>query len=583
MKQILKTTLASALLLSLLLSGCCLSEGELLPYQSKAKRWTYVAFGRAPWTKEGEKQPVLWRVLAVNGEKALLLSDKLLFAARIDGARDAFPGWPASELFAYLNGAFLRDTFSPAEQAALLPQDDGGLVSLPEVDDLRNTAYGFINDNTRRAQGTAYAQQNGLQVYWGGRKESPYWTRTPSPNHMNAHRRVMNGGKLGYLNVGEEELGVRPLILVSLKGLTVLSGAGTEEDPYRFDLPEDEAGAGEEPPVSAEETAQAGPDAEAPAAEMPDESPAAPAENAPAGAGQAASLYADRFPALTDEGFLPAGQPAFSYADEEEGLWLYASADLRIEIVRKTDTTVRSKPKRWLEADIYTREGSGEFLRTYYNGGDPRTKKLAETAQIARENNLVFALNTDWYYYRVLRNAKKRVMTVGVVLRGGEVFYDDPPKKASSSIPNRDILAIYSDGDMEVYDFNGAGAEELREKGAWDTLCFGPVLLRDGEVTEQTKAISARQAGNPRSGVGMVEKGHYVAIMVEGRTKLSDGCQLTYLAELFRLKGCRIAFNLDGGGTASMIFMGQYLNENTYSAQNRQQNEVLGIGQMEAP
>ena len=76
----------------------------------------------------------------------------------------------------------------------------------------------------------------------------------------------------------------------------------------------------------------------------------------------------------------------------------------------------------------------------------------------------------------------------------------------------------------------------------------------------------------------MVTPGHYVAIMVEGRTKKSVGCRLDYLADLFLQKGCRVAFNLDGGGTSSMIFMGVYLNENTYGAQNRLQNEVLGIG-----
>ena len=76
----------------------------------------------------------------------------------------------------------------------------------------------------------------------------------------------------------------------------------------------------------------------------------------------------------------------------------------------------------------------------------------------------------------------------------------------------------------------------------------------------------------------MIEKGHYVAIMVEGRTKKSVGCKLTYLADLFARKGCQVAFNLDGGGTSSMIFMGVYLNENTYAAQNRLQNEVIGIG-----
>ena len=288
--------------------------------------------------------------------------------------------------------------------------------------------------------------------------------------------------------------------------------------------------------------------------------------------------YASLFPDLTEEGFLPPESEEFSFADAEKGLWLYASPDLRIEIVRKTDASKKTEPRRWYEAEIFVRDGAEDIFRTYYHEMNPRTKKLAETQMIARENHLVFAINSDWYYYRVLRNAKKRVMSVGVVLRGGEVFYDDPATRPANNIPNRDYLALFPDGGMEVFDFDGPSAGELKDMGAMDVLCFGPALLRDGEITEQAQRIGERGNNNPRTGIGMIEKGHYVAIMVEGRTKKSVGCKLTYLADLFARKGCQVAFNLDGGGTSSMIFMGIYLNENTYAAQNRLQNEVIGIG-----
>ena len=191
-------------------------------------------------------------------------------------------------------------------------------------------------------------------------------------------------------------------------------------------------------------------------------------------------------------------------------------------------------------------------------------------------------MNADWYYYRVQRNAKKKVMPVGIIIRQGEILYNDPAKKLWTTIPNRDILAIYPDGNMEVYDYNGIKADELVAKGATDVLSFGPVLLSNGEVTKQTLDISDRQKDNPRSGIGMVAPGHYVSIVMEGKRQVSSGCTVKEFAELFQAKGCQVAYNLDGGGTASMMFMGKYLNKmGQFQANARKQVEALGLGTSE--
>ena len=397
--------------------------------------------------------------------------------------------------------------------------------------------------------------------YFSSRKFSPIYNETTA-------ERV---SRLQKQN-GLEETGEVDEALWALIFSDECLAADDPEKPKEESVPDEASGSEEENPAlpdgQPEETATDDQMGENP---EPDES----ASPAPA---SSVTEYASLFPTLTEEGFLPPESEEFSYADTEKGLWLYASPDLRVEIVRKADTSKKTEPRRWYEAEIFVRDGAEDIFRTYYHEMNPRTKKLAETQVIARENHLVFAVNSDWYYYRVLRNAKKRVMSVGVVLRGGEVYYDDPATKPANNIPNRDYLAVFPDGGMEVFDFDGPSAEELKDMGALDVLCFGPALLREGELTEQAQRIGERGNNNPRTGIGMVEKGHYVAIMVEGRTKKSVGCKLTYLADLFARKGCQVAFNLDGGGTSSMIFMGVYLNENTYAAQNRLQNEVIGIG-----
>ena len=590
--------LTCLLVLSLGSSVLALAPDQLQGYLEKQKTWEYIRFGSYPTDADDTVRPVLWRVLQAKDGKAYLLSEYILFAHRVDPncypvnkKTSPYAGWETSELFNYLNREFLTDAFTESEKAALAVQADGGLVSLLDAQDLTNKKYGFISRKLYQAQSTAYAKAHGLYVYQGAKKYSPYWLRTRSKSKDYAQRKVQDNGDVGYISVEVSDVGVRPAIMLDLSCITDLQGSGTADDPF-IPVLSASGGTAEEPALEKNseegvyETEQA---AEQPAAadQQPDDTAETEEQAEPEQSGEPAdtgvrfaSEHADLFPPLTDEGFLPEGEAEFVLEDEDAGIWLYASPDLRIEIVRKESLQSKNRPWRWFEADIFVRPGSGDFLKAYYHENDPKTKKTVEISKIAQENHLVFSMNSDWYYYRVQRNAKKKVMPVGIILRQGTVMYDDPAKKLWTTIPNRDILALYPDGSMEVYDYNGATASELQMKGACDVLSFGPVLLRDGEVTAQTLDISARQKDNPRSGIGLVCPGHYVSIVMEGRrSRISVGCSVKEFAELFRAKGCTMAYNLDGGGTATMMFMGRYINQmGDFTADARKQTEVLGIG-----
>lgn len=73
--------------------------------------------------------------------------------------------------------------------------------------------------------------------------------------------------------------------------------------------------------------------------------------------------------------------------------------------------------------------------------------------------------------------------------------------------------------------------------------------------------------------------------MCEGRLKRSAGVTISYLAKMMRAKGCQVAFNMDGGQTAVMVFMGKQLNQiGAYDGgktNSRPTSEVLGFGTSE--
>ncbi len=290
--------------------------------------------------------------------------------------------------------------------------------------------------------------------------------------------------------------------------------------------------------------------------------------------------YFSLLPELNEKGFMDEGE--FIYSSEEEGLWIFIDETCKIIIERKYDAT---QPLTWFECDIYTDVEAGEMLRTIWNDDQKRTKVRADAADTAKKHGVVFATNTDYFTYRVDVNASGR--NTGVVIRNGELLYDDPYPESKATnpnyMPNLDMVAFFPDGSLDVFWSHEITAQELLERGAYDVYSFGPYLMKDGKLSQQ--AYNANDSKNPRCALGMVEPGHYVYIMAEGRLKRSGGLTMSYLAKLMRAKGCENAINLDGGQTAVLIFMGKQINQiGAYDGgktNSRPTCEIMGVGYSE--
>ena len=288
--------------------------------------------------------------------------------------------------------------------------------------------------------------------------------------------------------------------------------------------------------------------------------------------------YMAHMPALNAKGFLDEGE--YIYSSEDEGLWIYVSQTSKVIIQRKYDAT---QPLTWFEADLYGDLDAGEMLRTVQNDPEKMSKVRVDATETAKKHNVVFAMNTDYYTYRVAVNNNRHT---GIVIRDGRILYDDPyteKQVTNSMFPNLDMLAFMPDGSLKVYHSWEETAQEFIDEGVQTVYSFGPYLLLDGKVSE--RAYANNENKNPRCAIGMVEPGHYVAIMCEGRLKRSAGVTISYLAKMMRAKGCQVAFNMDGGQTAVMVFMGKQLNQiGAYDGgktNSRPTSEVLGFGTSE--
>ena len=279
------------------------------------------------------------------------------------------------------------------------------------------------------------------------------------------------------------------------------------------------------------------------------------------------------FPVLNEEGFLDVGE--YVYINAEAGVWRYVDDQLKVEIYRCTGTNAKGSNLTWYEAEVWSR--GDETWRVFSNVEGKHMSYNAWPYAVAQKNQLVLGISTDFAQNRY----PKKDASVGIIIRNGKVFSDKTRPATSKKWPPLDVLALYPDGNMEVYVSDEHTAQEYLDMGVETTLAFGPWLVRDG-VRNDADIASMNLGNNPRVAIGMVAPGHTFAMMLEGRHKGSVGAYLDFLADRMLDKGCTLAINLDGGETACMVFMGEQIsyvggisNKDAYA---RKTTELLGIG-----
>ena len=112
-------------------------------------------------------------------------------------------------------------------------------------------------------------------------------------------------------------------------------------------------------------------------------------------------------------------------------------------------------------------------------------------------------------------------------------------------------------------------------------LSFGPALVEDGAVAvSENDEVGRAMASNPRTAIGVIDDLHYVFVVADGRTSDSDGLSLHELATFLQSIGCKTAYNLDGGGSSSMVFCGTLINNpaNGRKSNERSVSDIVYIG-----
>ena len=214
------------------------------------------------------------------------------------------------------------------------------------------------------------------------------------------------------------------------------------------------------------------------------------------------------------------------------------------------DTSITLSTYREYDTNIYVAKvelSKNARIETAFAQNSYGKNVTATTSSMAESSGAILAVNGDYYGAR----------DNGYVIRDGIIY-------RSSAKADQEDLVIYKDGSMKIINESEVSAQELVDDGAITVLSFGPALVENGKISvSQNEEVGKAMASNPRTAIAITEDNKYLFIVSDGRTDESDGLSLYELATFAASLGAKTVYNLDGGGSSTMYFNGNVVNNPT--------------------
>lgn len=235
-----------------------------------------------------------------------------------------------------------------------------------------------------------------------------------------------------------------------------------------------------------------------------------------------------------------------------ENSYIDRNISITITEYRENDTTI-------YVADVHL--SSADYLRTAFAKGSYGKNVTDKTSEIASYNNSILAINGDFY----------GTQEKGYVLRNGVLYRE--------TVSNgQEDLVIYKDGSFDIINEKSISAAEMLDAGAQHILSFGPALVMDCQISvTEEEEVGKAKTSNPRTAIGIIDELHYIFVVSDGRTNESEGLTLYELAVFMQSCGVKTAYNLDGGGSSTMVFNGKLINNPTTNGKSIKERSVSDI------
>lgn len=196
-------------------------------------------------------------------------------------------------------------------------------------------------------------------------------------------------------------------------------------------------------------------------------------------------------------------------------------------------------------------------FRRFLAGGRYGSGVLYTTTEMSKSVNAVVASSGDYYGYR----------SFGVVVMGGEVYRSKGELLDTCYIDeNGDLLFTYAG---EISDAETAQAF-VDENHVRFSVCFGPVMIRDGElcvpVNYNSGEVTSKHA---RAALCQLGPLHYLVVTANTEDPCYVMPTLNSFAKCLWEMGIPTAYALDGGQTATIAMNHEMMNNVSYGSQRK--------------
>ena len=240
---------------------------------------------------------------------------------------------------------------------------------------------------------------------------------------------------------------------------------------------------------------------------------------------------------------LPGDIATVNFPNYDTGVdadYSYQSDELRIAIKVLVDQEAK---QTCYVADIWMR--SLNAFRTVFAKG-AFNKGSEEGEPIAAREHAILAVNGSY--------------NQGLTIHAGTQYKGLRKNKGWNSGA---VGAIYTDGSLRTYRLGKEAFDAKKElkNGLWHGWQFGPIIIRDYEPGPGSDSYSLGYKA--RNMLGYYEPGHYVIVTCDAGRDDAKGMNQDEMVAFMKSLGVKEAFNLDGGTSAVMVFMGETINRPT--------------------
>ncbi len=170
------------------------------------------------------------------------------------------------------------------------------------------------------------------------------------------------------------------------------------------------------------------------------------------------------------------------------------------------------------------------------------------TSAIEKEG-AVAAINAGAFYDNGTGTSVVGSVPEGLVISNGEVVWTQ-----NETYTIEGFVGFNTDNILIVD--NSMTVSKAKELNIRDGCCFGPVLIKNGEINEA--AYNKPSGLNPRTAIGQRADGAVIFVCIDGRQAGSLGGGEDDLIDIMVKYGAVNACNLDGGSSSVMLYRTTY-------------------------